>query len=188
MPASALLTPSAGLAPEIETLELLSAAHPELSLAALLSKLDAEARLDGRFFLCNQEQLVGTAHVLGQVCEWCAQFFGVCTHIHVTHVTYVIIHIAFQLTGHLYLAISSLSQVKGLTLQDQFLLVNAPIDAAEPRQRRAFVNFVRHYASGRPVLLSPSVMPPGPPRSESEMGEAEDLHKARRLLHVGGLV
>lgn len=114
--------------------------------------------------------------------------FLVCTHIHVTHVTYVITHMAFQLTGPLYLAISSLSQVKGLTLQDQFLLVNAPIDAAEPRQRRAFVNFVRHYASGRPVLLSPSVMPPGPPRSEGEMGEAEDLHKARRLLHGGGLV
>jgi hypothetical protein len=36
-------------------------------LEQLLRKLDAEARLDGRYFVCNQEQLLETAHMLGQV-------------------------------------------------------------------------------------------------------------------------
>jgi hypothetical protein len=63
-PASSLYTPAAGLAPELETVELLSSQFPELSLEELLKKLDAEARLDGRYFLCKQEQMLETARVL----------------------------------------------------------------------------------------------------------------------------
>jgi hypothetical protein len=63
-PASSLYTPAAGLAPEYETVELLSAQFPALSLEELLKKLDSEARLDGRYFLCKQEQLLETARVL----------------------------------------------------------------------------------------------------------------------------
>lgn len=66
-PASSLYTPAAGLAPEYDTVELLSAQFPNLALDELLVKLDTEARLDGRFFLCKQEQMVDTAKVLGQV-------------------------------------------------------------------------------------------------------------------------
>jgi hypothetical protein len=67
VPLEKLSTPAAGLAPEYETVELLSSQLPELSLEQLLRKLDGEARLDGRYFLCNQEQLLETARMLGQV-------------------------------------------------------------------------------------------------------------------------
>jgi len=67
VPATKLYTPAAGLAPEYETIELLSGQFPSLSLEQLLKKLDAEAKLDGRYFLCNQEQLLDTARVLGKV-------------------------------------------------------------------------------------------------------------------------
>jgi hypothetical protein len=67
VPLERLSTPAAGLAPEYETVELLSSQFAELSLEQLLRKLDAEARLDGRYFLCNQEQLLETARMLGQV-------------------------------------------------------------------------------------------------------------------------
>lgn len=63
-PASSLYTPAAGLTPEYDTVELLSAQFPDLSLEELLKKLDSEARLDGRYFLCKQEQLLETARVL----------------------------------------------------------------------------------------------------------------------------
>jgi hypothetical protein len=76
IPLETLSTPAAGLAPEYETVELLSAQFPELSLEQLLRKLDAEARLDGRYFLCNQEQLLETARVLGKVrCELGSSMF-----------------------------------------------------------------------------------------------------------------
>jgi hypothetical protein len=67
VPLEKLSTPAAGLAPEYETVELLSSQFPELSLEQLLRKLDGEARLDGRYFLCNQEQLLETARMLGKV-------------------------------------------------------------------------------------------------------------------------
>lgn len=67
LPAEKLHTPAAGLAPEYETVELLSAQFPNLNLEQLLRKLDSEARLDGKYFLCNQRQLLETAQVLGTV-------------------------------------------------------------------------------------------------------------------------
>jgi hypothetical protein len=66
-PASALYTPAAGLTPEYETVELLSAQFPALSLEELLRKLDTEARLDGRYFLCRQEQMLHAARALRKV-------------------------------------------------------------------------------------------------------------------------
>ncbi|WIA34808.1 hypothetical protein OEZ86_013108 [Tetradesmus obliquus] len=133
VPLEKLATPAAGLAPEYETVELLSAQFPELSLQALLRKLDAEARLDGRYFLCNQEQLLETAHWLGKV--------------------------------------------PGLSLPEQFTLVNAPIDPFDPRQRGAFLEFTGAYAAGQPVLFNEGLMPAGPPASEPQMADAESLHK-----------
>lgn len=70
-PASSLYTPAAGLTPEYDTVELLSAQFPDLSLEELLKKLDGEARLDGRYFLCKQEQLLETARVLRWVRDSC---------------------------------------------------------------------------------------------------------------------
>lgn len=72
VPMDKLFTPAAGLAPEWETVELLSAQFPDLSLEQLLRKLDSEARLAARYFLCNQEQLLETARVLGKV-SWAHQ-------------------------------------------------------------------------------------------------------------------
>ncbi|KAF8061391.1 ileS [Scenedesmus sp. PABB004] len=137
LPAERLLTPSAGLAPEAETLELLAAQFPDLPLEALLTKLDAEARLDGRYFLCNQEQLLETARVLGRV--------------------------------------------KGLSLADQFTLVNAPVDAGDAKQRAALLDFTHAYAAGRPVVFNAALMPPGPPVNEAQMADAESLHKILAL-------
>lgn len=67
LPVDRLHTPAAGLAPEYETIELLSAQLPDLNLEHLLRKLDSEARLDGKYFLCNQRQMLETASVLGMV-------------------------------------------------------------------------------------------------------------------------
>jgi hypothetical protein len=80
----------------------------------------------------------------------------------------------------LLLLLLLLLQVKGLTLQDQFTLVNAPIDVYDAVQRGAFIDFARTYAAGQPVLFNEALMPEGPPRTEGDMEEAEDLHKARR--------
>lgn len=68
-------------------------------------------------------------------------------------------------------------QVKGLSLTDQFTLVNAPIDAGDTRQRGAFLQFAQAYAAGRPVLLDESLMPSGPPVNELQMADVEGLHK-----------
>lgn len=70
-------------------------------------------------------------------------------------------------------------QIKGLSLQDQFTLVNAPIDVYDDIQRNAFIDFAKTYASGQPVVFNEGLMPQGPPKTEQQMEEAEDLHKVR---------
>jgi hypothetical protein len=67
--------------------------------------------------------------------------------------------------------------VSGLSLAEQFTLVNAPIDPFDPKQRRAFLEFVTAYAEGHPVLFNEGLMPAGPPASEWQMADAESLHK-----------
>lgn len=71
-------------------------------------------------------------------------------------------------------------QVSGLSLPDQFTLVNAPIDPLDHKQRRAFLEFTNTYAAGHPVVFNEGLMPAGPPISEAQMGEAESLHKVSR--------
>lgn len=71
----------------------------------------------------------------------------------------------------------TLPQIPGLSLQDQFTLVNAPIDVYDDKQRAAFMDYARTYAAGQPVLFNESLMPSGPPRTEADMQEAENLHK-----------
>jgi hypothetical protein len=68
-------------------------------------------------------------------------------------------------------------QVSGLSLPEQFTLVNAPIDPFDPKQRRAFLEFTAAYAEGQPVLFNAALMPAGPPASELQMADAESLHK-----------
>lgn len=72
-------------------------------------------------------------------------------------------------------------QVPGLSLPEQFTLVNAPIDPFDPRQRGAFLEFTGAYAAGQPVLFNEGLMPAGPPASEPQMADAESLHKVGSL-------
>lgn len=58
--------------------------------------------------------------------------------------------------------------------------MNAPIDVFDARQRAAFMAFVTTYASGQPVLFNEALMPLGPPSSELQMAEAENLCKVGR--------
>lgn len=71
-------------------------------------------------------------------------------------------------------------QVKGLSLADQFTLINAPLDAYDERQRRSFLDFTNTYAAGHPVVFNEGLMPVGPPTHEWQMNEAESLHKVRQ--------
>jgi hypothetical protein len=77
-----------------------------------------------------------------------------------------------------------LPQVSGLSLPEQFTLVNAPIDPYDPKQRRAFLEFTTAYAEGHPVLFNEGLMPAGPPASELQMADAESLHKVGCFVSV----
>jgi hypothetical protein len=73
------------------------------------------------------------------------------------------------------------AQVKGLSLPDQFTLVNAPVDPHDNRQRAAFLALTKAYAAGQPALLNEEVMPVAPPATEAQMAEAESLHKVSTI-------
>jgi hypothetical protein len=64
--------------------------------------------------------------------------------------------------------------------------VNAPIDVYNDIHRGAFIDFARTYASGQPVLFNEALMPKGPPRTEFDMSQAEDLHKVCSMRRGGG--
>jgi hypothetical protein len=76
-------------------------------------------------------------------------------------------------------------QVSGLSLPEQFTLVNAPIDPFDAKQRRAFLEFTTTYAEGHPVLFNQGLMPAGPPASEPQMADAESLHKVGCCSNAG---
>lgn len=83
-------------------------------------------------------------------------------------------------------AVSLVLQVSGLSLPEQFTLVNAPIDPFDAKQRRAFLEFVTAYADGAPVLFNEALMPAAPPASEPQMADAESLHKVRLVSSFAG--
>jgi hypothetical protein len=195
-PASSLYTPAAGLTPEYDTVELLSAQFPSLSLEELLVKLDGEARLDGRYFLCNQEQMLDTARALRKVrgvarVRVCACPSGLCVCAACACLFAAAAHPPLALEPHKRPQppaprarrrhgrshARARAQVKGLSLQDQFMLVSAPIDVFNAHQHAALMDFASTYASGQPVLFNEGLMPAAPPRSELQMAEAENLHK-----------
>ncbi|KAI8473274.1 MAG: P-loop containing nucleoside triphosphate hydrolase protein [Monoraphidium minutum] len=64
LPPEALSTPAAGLAPEFEMVEMLAGQLQGAGLEQLLRRFEAEAKLDGTYFLCNQEGLMQIAKLI----------------------------------------------------------------------------------------------------------------------------
>lgn len=67
VPLDDMSTPHAGLFPEFEHLEVFAGQVPELSFPEVLARFGQEARLDGTYFLCQQEALLALAKALEQV-------------------------------------------------------------------------------------------------------------------------
>ncbi|KIY97267.1 ATP-dependent RNA helicase SUPV3L1 [Monoraphidium neglectum] len=64
IPADAMNTPAAGLAPEFEMIEMLAGQLGDQSIEQLLKSFETQAKLDGTYFFCNQESLTQIAKLI----------------------------------------------------------------------------------------------------------------------------
>lgn len=68
LPQTAMSTPTAGLFPEFELIEMFASKLPGVgNVCMLLEKLVEEAKLDGMYFFCKQESLMTVSRMLQKV-------------------------------------------------------------------------------------------------------------------------